>query len=96
MSEHRLIVRVGGTLRVGSSTEAIIRHVLVHVEAMGAETQMVGGEAINLTLHASDNVSNAPRVGNLVSIESCQCYRHRFSRLSRRYFGSREERARLR
>jgi FMN reductase len=67
MSERRLIVGVGGTLRAGSSTEAVIRRVLVHAEAMGAETRMFGGEAIDLPLYAPDNVSNAPRVSNLVT-----------------------------
>lgn len=67
MSEHRLIVGVGGTLRPGSSTEATIRRVLLHAEEMGAETQMFGGGAIDLPLYEPNNVSTAPRVSNLIA-----------------------------
>jgi FMN reductase len=47
-----LIVGVGGTLRPGSTTERVLHHVLDHARALGAETSLLVGEAINLPMYA--------------------------------------------
>lgn len=60
------IVGVGGTLRAGSSTEAVIRRVLAHAEAMGARTRLFAGEAINLPMYAPGNVADTPAVRDLI------------------------------
>ena len=67
MGEQVKIVGIGGTLRAGSSTEAVIRRVLVHASDMGAQTQIFSGEAIDLPMYAPANVADGPRVRDLIA-----------------------------
>lgn len=67
MSRVKKVVALGGTLRVGSSTEAAMRRVLVHAERLGAETRIFAGAALDLPLYAPHNVSNAPAVTELIA-----------------------------
>jgi FMN reductase len=48
------IVGLGGALRPNSSTEKAIRLVLAEAERLGAITQIITGEALNLPLYAPD------------------------------------------
>jgi FMN reductase len=61
------IVGIGGTLRAGSSTEAVIRRVLAHASDMGAQTQVFAGEAIDLPMYAPANVADTPKVRELLA-----------------------------
>lgn len=62
----KLIVGVGGTLRTGSSTEAAIRHVLRHAEALGARTRIFTGDDINLPVYAPGQVADTPAIADLI------------------------------
>lgn len=66
MAAQMNIVGIGGTLRPGSSTEAVIRRVLLHAEARGAKTRLFAGEAINLPMYAPGNVADTPAVRDLI------------------------------
>ncbi len=48
------IVGLGGALRPNSSTEKALRFVLAEAERLGATTQLITGEALNLPLYAPD------------------------------------------
>lgn len=48
MNRKPLIVGVGGTLRDGSTSERALRVALATAEAMGAETRLFAGAAVNL------------------------------------------------
>jgi FMN reductase len=50
-SEKPLIVGIGGTMAVNSSSERIMRHVLAQCEAAGAETLVFDGNAIDLPMY---------------------------------------------
>ncbi len=56
MGSAPFIVGIGGTTRVGSSGERIVRCVLSHVEALGGETRMFGGQKLaQLPHYAPEN-----------------------------------------
>lgn len=52
MTEHPLIVGLGGTATPGSSTERLLRHALERCAALGARTLIFDGTALDLPMYA--------------------------------------------
>jgi FMN reductase len=61
-----LIVGLGGTLRPGSSTERLLLQVLRQAEALGAETSLFVGEAINLPIYIPDQSTQSASARSLI------------------------------
>ncbi len=61
-----VIVGLGGTLRPGSSTEKALLIALRAVEAGGAETVMLNGDALDLPLYAPHQSVRTPKAVSLV------------------------------
>jgi len=56
-----LIVGIGGTTRPGSSTESALRTTLQFAEAMGARTQLFGGDALStLDVYSPEQRERSP------------------------------------
>jgi FMN reductase len=61
------IVGVGGTLRPGSSTEKVLREVLRHANAFGAETSLFAGEMINLPMYVPGHGEHCARTAEFLT-----------------------------
>lgn len=61
-----LIVGLGGATRANSSTERLLRHTLSLCAALGARTQLISSEALNLPLYAPDEAGRSPAAASLV------------------------------
>jgi hypothetical protein len=53
MSQAKLVVAIGGTLRDGSSTEAGMRRVLYFAEQQGARTRIFAGATLEFPFYMS-------------------------------------------
>jgi FMN reductase len=62
-----LIVGFGGTLRPGSSTERVLFHVLRHAQDMGAQTELIVGDDINLPMYVPNASQRCERASSLVT-----------------------------
>jgi len=59
--DRPFIVGIGGTTRPGSSTESALRAALQYAEALGAETQLFGGEALStLDVYSPEQRERSP------------------------------------
>lgn len=54
------IVGIGGTTRANSSTEKALKVALRAAEALGAETKLLGAEALDLPMYAPEKPDRAP------------------------------------
>jgi FMN reductase len=61
------IVAVGGTLRLGSSTEKAIRYVLGAAERAGARTRLISGAALHLPTYQPENTERCEAARDLVA-----------------------------
>jgi FMN reductase len=66
MSQAKLVVAIGGTLRDGSSTEAAMRRVLYFAEQQGARTRIFAGATLEFPFYLPGNHSRAASAGFLV------------------------------
>ena len=68
-----LIVGLGGTTRVGSSSEVALRYALRAAEAAGARAVIFGGPALDLPMYAPEKPERSPRASELISsLRQCQ------------------------
>jgi FMN reductase len=59
--DRPFIVGIGGTTRPGSSTESALRAALQYAQALGAETQLFGGEALStLDVYSPEQRERSP------------------------------------
>ena len=63
-----LIVGLGGTTRVGSSSEIALRYALRAAERAGAQTAILAGPALNLPMYAPENPQRSPSASELISL----------------------------
>jgi FMN reductase len=61
------IVAVGGTLRLGSTTEKAMRHVLDAAERSGARTKLLCGPALELPMYQPENPDRSAAARDLVA-----------------------------
>jgi FMN reductase len=61
------IVAVGGTLRLNSSTERAMRHVLSAAQRAGARTKLISGPSLQLPLYQPDNPERSDAARELVA-----------------------------
>src|SRR2546430_14882253 len=61
-----LIVGLGGTGRPGSSTERALRICLAEAEELGAQTLLLGGEALELPMYRPEQPDRSPEAQRLV------------------------------
>lgn len=66
-----LVVGLGGTTRVGSSTEKALRVSLAAAQAAGAETVMLGADALDLPMYAPERPDRTERAVHLVDLLRC-------------------------
>ena len=66
MSQTKLVVAIGGTLRDGSSTEAAMRRVLYFAEQRGARTRIFSGATLEFPFYMPGNHSRVASAGYLV------------------------------
>lgn len=67
-----VILGLGGTMRVRSSSELVLQAALTELELLGAETQLLAGPDLALPLYAPENDERDPRAGHLVeSLRRC-------------------------
>lgn len=64
------IVGLGGTMRLGSTSELALRHALSVAEEMGAATEAITGPALELPFYDADNPHRTPAARRLI-----QCLR---------------------
>lgn len=63
-----LVVGIGGTTRVGSSTERALRASLNAAEAAGAETVMLGANDLDLPMYSSEQQERSERATRLIDL----------------------------
>lgn len=63
-----LVVGIGGTTRVGSSTEKALRTSLIAAEAAGAETVMLGANDLVLPMYAPERPQRSRRATRLIEL----------------------------
>jgi FMN reductase len=69
MSEFRpFIVGVGGTTRVGSSSEIALRYALRAAERAGARTAILAGPDLDLPMYAPERTERSPKASELISL----------------------------
>jgi FMN reductase len=61
------IVAVGGTLRLGSTTEKAMQHVLNAADRAGARTRLISGPALQLPMYEPDNPERTDAARDLVA-----------------------------
>ena len=61
------VVGIGGTTRANSSTEKALRVSLAAAEAAGAETLLLGADAIDLPMYAPENPDRTEKAERLVA-----------------------------
>jgi FMN reductase len=62
------IVGIGGTTRVGSSSEVALRYALKATERAGAKTALMAGPALDLPMYAPERAERSPRAHDLISL----------------------------
>src|SRR3954453_16817710 len=62
-----LVVGLGGTLRVDSSTERALRYCLDSVERQGGRTKFINGPDLDLPMYAPHELERTPKALELVS-----------------------------
>lgn len=65
MTRRPFIVGIGGTLRLGSSTESAIRGVLRHAEERGAKTHLFAGQSLDLPMYIPGS-AETPEIGRVI------------------------------
>jgi FMN reductase len=69
VSEFRpFIVGVGGTTRVGSSSEVALRYALKAAERAGARTAILAGPDLDLPMYAPERSERSPKASELISL----------------------------
>jgi FMN reductase len=63
---HPRIVGLGGTLRPGSSSEKALRYALGRAESMGAQVEILTGDAIDLPAYVAESPARTPKVSRLI------------------------------
>lgn len=63
-----LIVGIGGTTRIGSSSEVALRYALNAAERAGARTVMLAGAALDLPMYAPEKPDRAPGAVELIKL----------------------------
>ncbi|MEJ8571983.1 NAD(P)H-dependent oxidoreductase [Microbaculum marinum] len=67
IGHHRpYIVGIGGTPRLGSTAEMALRHCLKAAEALGADTELISGPALELAIFDPGNPHRPPAARRLV------------------------------
>ena len=66
------IVGIGGTTRIGSSSEIALRCTLSAMEAMGATTEVIVGPLLDLPMYDPSHEHRSPSARRLV--QSCLLY----------------------
>lgn len=62
------IVGVGGTTRVGSSSEVALRYALKAAEHAGARTAILAGPALDLPMYSPERSERSPKASELISL----------------------------
>jgi FMN reductase len=62
------IVGLGGTMRVGSSSELALRFALAAAGRAGAKTAMVSGPELDLPMYAPERMERSPGASELISL----------------------------
>lgn len=65
-SDAALVVGLGGTLRVDSSTERALRHCLASVEQQGGRTVLFSGPDLDLPMYAPHEHARTPKALRLI------------------------------
>jgi FMN reductase len=68
MAQKPFILGIGGTTRAGSSSELILRGALKHIEALGAQTEILAGPDLILPLYAPENPDRDPKAARLIEL----------------------------
>ncbi len=63
-----LIVGIGGTTRLGSSSELVLRGALAEAAKLGARTEIVAGPDLVLPLYAPENPDRDPRAQRMIQL----------------------------
>jgi FMN reductase len=76
MARHKvhapLIVGIGGTTRIGSSSEMVLRATLAEAEKLGARTQLIAGPDLVLPLYSPEDPTRDPKAERLITaIREC-------------------------
>ena len=62
------IVGLGGTTRVGSSSETALQHAMKAAQRAGAKTAMLAGPALELPMYAPEKTARSRRARELISL----------------------------
>jgi FMN reductase len=67
MAKKPYIIGIGGTTRANSSTEKALKVALRAANALGAETKLLGAEALALPMYAPENPDRTPAAQQFVA-----------------------------
>jgi FMN reductase len=67
MAKKPYIIGIGGTTRANSSTEKALKVALRAADALGAETKLLGAEALALPMYAPENPDRTPAAQQFVA-----------------------------